>query len=905
LALSVAGVLALGAAMVAGGRVILAAAADLPPASSLESFFGRPGSERFRAPQLFDRSGEALLAEVIHPLARERRWQPLDRLPAAVGEATVAALDPSFWANPGYDPTAVTQLVVQSVLGGTMAARPGTITERLAQQTLVRGQGSPLAALMLADDIAAAYSKERVLEWFLNSADYGNLAFGIDAAARVYLGKPADGLTVGEAALLAALPAHPEVDPFVDPSAARTMQRDVLASMRSQGLITAVQERAALAEVIPLQADEARRAMQGLGFVQVVWEELRARIGAGAAAQGGARVITTLDLDLQLQADCVARSYVARMDGGDPLSVLPAVDGSPCAAASLLPPLRPGDSGVDHRIDVAATALLDPATGEIWALTGPAGEARPAGSVLAPLVYLSAFSRGYTPATMIIDAGNGAEARGPVRLRTALAEGDVSVTDQLLGVLGPAVVESTLDLMGFDSSAAAEGGQVRLDELTAAYGLLANRGLQAGAGSDAGVEASTILAVYSPEGEALYRIRPERRSVISEGLAFLLNDILSDEAARREAYGPSSALQVGRPAATVTGQTTADNYVLGYTPQIAGGVRVEAEPGETLDGVHALNGAAPIWHALMRYASRNLPPEDWPTPLDVTELDVCDPSGYLPTPYCPRVVREVFLVGTEPTHSDTLYRPFRINKETGRLATYFTPLDQVEEIVYFVPPPEAEAWAAAAGLEAPPNEYDRIPAPAATAVDVRLTLPTFFSIVAGEVDVMGSAAGEAFASHRLDAGEGLDPRAWLQIGEASEAPVRNGRLGRWDTSGWSGAGILRLSVVRQDGTVETAAVPVTVDNLPPTVEVVLPMEGAEFTPPADREAAIQVEASDDTLLDRVVIFVDDRPVLTRDDPPWSVHWPLGKDGEHIVRARAYDAAGNWADSQEVVIRVVR
>src|SRR3989304_8683544 len=108
LALSVAGVLALGAAMVAGGRVILTAAADLPPASSLESFFGRPGSERFRAPQLFDRSGEALLAEVIHPLARERRWQPLGRPPAPVGEAAGGALDPPFWANSGSDTPAAT-----------------------------------------------------------------------------------------------------------------------------------------------------------------------------------------------------------------------------------------------------------------------------------------------------------------------------------------------------------------------------------------------------------------------------------------------------------------------------------------------------------------------------------------------------------------------------------------------------------------------------------------------------------------------------------------------------------------------------------------------------------------------------------------------------------------------------
>jgi len=906
LALCVPGVLVLGGGMVAGGRVVFTAAADLPPASSLESFFGPRGSERIRAPQLFDRSGEALLAEVIHPLARERQWQPLDRLPAWVGRATVAALDPSFWTNPGYPAGTVTRLVAQSVLGGTTSDAPATITERLVRQTLVRGSVSPLAVVLLADEISAAYPKERVLEWFLNSADYGNLAFGIDAAARVYLGKPADRLTVGEAALLAALPAHPEVDPFADAAAAQALQRDVLQLMRSQGWITRQQERTAQAEPLPLQAAEARQAMQGLGFVQVAWQELRERIGAGTAAQGGARVITTLDLDLQLQADCVARSYLARMDGGDPLSVLPAADGSPCAAASLLPPLRPGDSGVDHRIDAAATALLDPATGEVWALTGAAGEARPPGSVLAPLIYLSAFSRGYTPATMVIDTEEGGEARGPVRLRTALAEGDASVGDHLLALLGPAVVESTLDLMGLDPAAVAAGGQVRLDDLAAAYGLLANRGIQAGAASGSGgVEATILLAVYSPEGDVLYRMRPERRSVISEGLAFLLNDILSDEAARQAAYGQASALQVGRPAATVTGQTASDNYVLGYTPQVVGGVRVGAEPGEMLDGVHALNGAAPIWHALMRYATRDLPPESWPRPFDVTELDVCDPSGYLPTPYCPRVVREVFLLGTEPTHSDTLYQPFRINQETGRLATYFTPLDQVEEIVFFVPPPEAEAWAEAAGLQAPPSEYDRIAPPAATAADVRLTSPTFLGIVAGEVDVVGSAAGEGFDSYRLDAGEGLDPRAWLQIGQAQETPVRSGRLGRWDTAGWSGAGILRLTVVREDGTVETAAVPVTVDNHPPTVEILLPVDGAEFIAPVDNVVAIQVEASDDTLLDRVVVFVDDRPLLTGVAPPWSVLWPLGRAGEHIVRARAYDAAGNWTDSDEVRIVVVR
>jgi membrane peptidoglycan carboxypeptidase len=903
LAAGLALVLTTGAGLVSGGRVLFAAAAELPSASSLESLFGPHGGEMFRPVQLYDRSEAVLLAEVIHPLARERQWQPLDRLPASVEEATVAALDPSFWTNAGYDPAATGRTVLRSILGGETGQGPLTLTERLARQTLVRGENPALAGALLAAEIAAAYPKERVLEWFLNSADYGNLAFGIDAASRVYLGKPADRLTLGEAALLAALPAHPEVDPVADPAAAWELQAEVLASMREQGRITAEQARRAKDEPITLQANEARRAIQGLGFVSVVWEELRARIGAGAAAQGGARVVTTLDLDLQLQADCVARSYLVRMEGGDPFAVLPAADGSPCAAASLLPPLRPGDAGVDHQVDSAATILLNPDTGEVLAITGPAGERRSAGDVLAPFVFLSAFSRGYTPATMVMATGDGGAPGGPIRLRTALVEGNSSVTDQLLEALGPRVVDSTLALMGLEVG---EGRPVRLDRLIWALGLLAHQGVQSGfvSGVD-NIEASTIQSVYSPEGEALYQAAAGKRSVISEGLAFLLNHVLSDETARQAAYGPGSPLQIGRPAAAVTHSTSTDNWTLGYTPQLAVGVWVGAEGDGTLTGVNDLNGAAPIWHALIRYASRDLPPTGWPTPPDVTELEVCDPSGYLPTPYCPQTVREVFLSGTEPRHSDTLYRPFRINKETGRLATYFTPLDQIEEVVYFVPPAEAEAWAEAEGLAAPPTEYDRIALPAPGGGDVSMTAPGFFDTVRGTVEVVGTAAGEQFDSYRLDVGEGLDPQAWQQIGETRASPVRNGRLGSWDTSSSNGAAILRLTVVRKDGTVDTAAVPVTIDNRPPAVEIVLPIEGAEFSPADGREIAIQMEASDDASLDRIVLFVDDRAFQTLSGPAWVAHWPLGAAGAHRLRARAYDAAGNWQDSDEIAIRVVR
>jgi hypothetical protein len=154
-------------------------------------------------------------------------------------------------------------------------------------------------------------------------------------------------------------------------------------------------------------------------------------------------------------------------------------------------------------------------------------------------------------------------------------------------------------------------------------------------------------------------------------------------------------------------------------------------------------------------------------------------------------------------------------------------------------------------------------------------------------------------------GEGLDPQAWQQIGETRASPVRNGRLGSWDTSSSNGAAILRLTVVRKDGTVDTAAVPVTIDNRPPAVEIVLPIEGAEFSPADGREIAIQMEASDDASLDRIVLFVDDRAFQTLSGPAWVAHWPLGAAGAHRLRARAYDAAGNWQDSDEIAIRVVR
>jgi membrane carboxypeptidase/penicillin-binding protein PbpC len=347
-----------------------------------------------------------------------------------------------------------------------------------------------------------------------------------------------------------------------------------------------------------------------------------------------------------------------------------------------------------------------------------------------------------------------------------------------------------------------------------------------------------------------------------------------------------------------------DGWTIGFTPTRVVGVRVAGEAGQPMDGVDILNGAAPVWHALMRYAVRDLSPEGWQVPPGISVVDVCDPSGYLPTPYCPNVAREVFLAGTEPTHPDTLFQPYRINRETGKLATLFTPVDMVEERVYFVPPPEAEAWARQAGLEPPPTEYDTYVAGPVNP-DVRLTEPQPFVLLHDIATIRGAARGEDFDVYRIRFGEGLNPSGWIQIGEDGERPVDLGLLARWDTTGLDGLYTLQLMVVHGDGTVETTHVPVTIDNQPPQARLVLPEPGARFTWPESRELLLEVEASDNSGVVRVDFYLDAFRVGTSDSEPWSMRWPLGEAGQHVVTVRVTDRAGNVVETDPVSITVQR
>jgi membrane carboxypeptidase/penicillin-binding protein PbpC len=264
------------------------------------------------------------------------------------------------------------------------------------------------------------------------------------------------------------------------------------------------------------------------------------------------------------------------------------------------------------------------------------------------------------------------------------------------------------------------------------------------------------------------------------------------------------------PAAVKLGQTKdgRNAWTIGYTTSRL----VVVWTGARTSQAENLSSPLPavLWSALMQLALEDVPPEGWGAPAEVSVVNVCDPSGLLPTADCPNLVSEVFLNGNEPIQADTMFRRYAVNRETGLLATVFTLPQLIEEHVYLVVPPEARSWAEAAGLEIPPANYDVIQAPPFDE-NVNITAPELFSEVNGNVRIEGTAAGDGFVSYRVLVGQGLNPRKWVQVAEGNR-PVTDDVLAAWNTSSLSGLFAVQLQVVRSDQRVETAIIQVTVKN---------------------------------------------------------------------------------------------
>ncbi len=913
----------------------------VPAVGDIEAYFGPESGQPFRATRVEDRRGNELFT-LVDPGTVEAQWVDLEagdhlRAPDHLTAALVTAQDPTFWQNPGYDPARTALALAGDLVRRGARPRHLSITEQLIAATLLPAENygrysvqRDFRLALLAERLTQSYSKTQIMAWYLNSADFGPLIYGVDAAAMVYFGKHADQLTLAESALLAVLPQRrPGV--LDDLRELRAARNRVLMEMTEQGNISPRRSRAARAQAVVLQdLDPERFADPILG--PLVERTLVDSLGESGLARGGLTVQLTIDGDLQAQAKCVLRTQLERLAGHSPTGTVPTAAGESCRAAGLLPPLRPGDTGVDHEVASGAVVVIEPGGGQLLALAtvpadaGPeaAFTAVPAGETLYPFVYLTAFSRGFAPASMVLDlpqSGNLqtealAQYRGPVSMRAALVAGLQAAAQRTLGLAGMENALRTLLPLGLSGP---EGRRPTVDEiingdlpvdpmaLTQAYSVVANRGQMVGISSaETPLRPIWVRRVSDRFDRTVFEGEAQSQAVISEGLTYLLVDALSDDAARWSVFGQPNVFEIGRPAGTVVGEAPDQTgaWTIGFSPNLSVGVWLGNQAGETARRLTPENGPGPIWNALGRYALQDRPAEGWRPPAGVSTMEVCVPSGLLPTEHCPEVVEEVFLQGTEPTSVDNLYQPFRVNRETGNLATLQTPLDLVQERVYFVPPPEAAAWADAAGIEQPPSEYDPLPSGTTSDPGVRIDAPEPFSVVSGEVVVRGKAEPEGFEYYRLQYGQGLNPTGWVQIGRDESERALASVLGRWDVEGLSGLYTLQLVVVKEEGEILTAAVPLTVDGKPPQVSVLLPREGAELHREEDPSLIVEVRANDDVGIEHVELYLDGVKTASLEGRPFLFELDLPDPGRHQLRAEAVDGVGRRAESESVQFTVL-
>jgi membrane peptidoglycan carboxypeptidase len=779
---------------------------DLPSIQTLPHLLNPPDGLLLQPTHIYDRTGKNILF-TFAPNDSPRRYIPLSdtnpqHFPKSLADAVIAKTDPGFWDHAGYSLTDLTN----------PESHP-TIVQRLVFELLLFNESPTLLRALreriLAAQVTAQFGRTQILEWYLNSANFGRFAFGADAAAQLYFGKSATQLTAAESAILAAVSDSPSLNPYDAPQTALERGHETLELMRTQKLLSDEATANALGESPLFQTPPPTQPQIASAFINLLLAQLDSRFPRERIERGGLTIISTLDYDIQKQSSCVTAFYAARLAGlPDPVMQ--------CDALRFLPALPPGIKVNDSS---TSAIITDPKTGQILAVVGETFQAQETpliaahnpGSILDAFVYLTGFTRGLSPASLVWDIPGktdvqnfDGEYHGPIRLRIALANDYPAPAAQVLSQMGVESVNKISSSFGISRNADSE---LSLLDAAGAFGVLAQQGVYFGQELGEAFKPVSILRVEGNDGSVwLDWATPQAKPVVTPGLAYLINHALSDESARAGALRSSNLLDVGIPAAVKLGQTddALDTWTIGYSPERVVTVWTGAREKS---GLTSLVPAA-LWNALMQIASQNLPPDSWPIPADVSVMNVCDPSGMLPTADCPNLVSEVFLNGNEPVQADNMYRKYAVNRETGLLATVFTLPQLIEDRVYLVVPSEARSWAEGAGLAIPPTNYDVIQAPPFDE-NVNITSPDLFSEVNGKVQIKGTAAGNDFVSYRVLAGQGLNPQEWIQVGE-SNTPITNDVLAEWDTSSLNGLYAIQLQVVRTDQKVDTAIIQVTV-----------------------------------------------------------------------------------------------
>jgi len=709
--------------------------------------------ERLNQPsvRITDREGR-LLYELIPNEGGRHAVLPFDEIPQCMKDATIAVEDKNFYNNPGVDLGGILRALWINLRSGETIAGGSTITQQAVRNLLLaederfeRSLRRKLREATLAWLLTQRYTKDEILALYLNQIYYGGLAYGVEAASQTYFGKPASALLLPECALLAGLPQAPGLyNPFTNPELARERQGIVLGLMQAQGYISVEEQQAAFSA--PLSFNEMPYPIQAPHFIWIIKDQLDALFLSGELDSRKSLVVrTTLDLDMQKVAQKVIERH---------LETFHSQNGS-----------------LERNVNNAALVVLDPQTGEALALVGSADyfdasiqgavnmatSPRQTGSAFKPFIYALALDPGrsapWTAATVILDVTTTFTTRdgtpytplnydyrehGPVSVREALAS---SLNIPAVLTLQEVGIEPTLELAGrldmaslvnpqdYDLSLALGGGQASLLELSAAFAVFANQGTYTGV--------HTILEIRDSGGGVVYT-PPEQTKVeiFDPRVAWLVSDILSDDAARAAGFGRDSALKLERAAAVKTGTTTNfhDNWTIGYTPSMLVGVWVGNSNYEAMRNVTGLTGAAPIWHDTLRALLQGQPDEPFEQPEEMTRLEVCAISGLLPTQACLHTRQEWFIPGTEPALQDNVSVQIWIDPLSGLLADVGTPVERRQALVVLDLPPQAYPWARETGLPLLVDYSGVHPSPDNSAIILTSPRPNTVYQITGDMD---------------------------------------------------------------------------------------------------------------------------------------------------------------------------
>jgi membrane peptidoglycan carboxypeptidase len=827
----------------------------------------------FQTVRVLDMNGDEI-AEINSQEGGARTSVPLDRISPFVIHAVVSLENERFFDDPGWDWVAIARAFAQNLGSGQVESGASTITQQIAEQLII---GQPtntpdlkLREIIIAAEIAKQYTKQQILELYLNQIFFGNQSYGVEAAAQFYFEHSANELNLPESALLAGIIAAPAIYNPVrtgdDTLTSYNTRRDssftrmdfVINRMQQVGCLTYeegaqpicidsnVVRQAAVqkAEVVSATYEPREVRFRYPHFVQFVQAQVERLFGSGEMFRRGFVIKTTLNPNIQDIAENALQQQIAAL--------------------------------TTTGVNTGSVMVTDPRTGAIRAMVGSpdfnnediAGQVNGAltwqqpGSAIKPILYTGALEGAdrngdgildyMTPGTVLWDVPTtfpntnppytptnfDGQFWGPIAVRYALQNSRNVPAVKTLDFIGAAKFQEVANRMGlnflpeaqFGLASALGANEVTLYDMMVAFGTLANNGVR--------TSLYTIDSITDINGQPiLLAERTPPAQVVQPSVAFLMDNILSDDNARAQEFGLNGPLTIrGLPtsnyvaAKTGTTNQNRDLWTMGYTRNAVTGVWLgRADNNPTFIQGGGYQNVAPLWNQVMTAALQTMPqPEAFNPPGDgsVVQAQICPDTGTLPTPNCTSLRAEYFLGNQPPPPaSQAFVQQLDIDTWTGLRANEFCPDNRIGGTFVNIPDPAAVAWlntpagrAVAQRLGLTDATIDAIPTGACdinTEIPIaRIVSPAENQVLTGVVQITGSASASTFNRYQLEVAPVTSPNTFTIISGPTTVPQTSGSLGQWDTRGVAnGTYIMRLSLFSNGGGYLYRMVQVAVNNV--------------------------------------------------------------------------------------------